>query len=184
MLKISVDIYFRDKYFINKATCGVIKMKKELLILMISLLLFTMVSCSHDLSNIIKKVDDINIKDYKIKGIITKIFFLDTDKIYLYEISSEKVENSFALLISNNKYRRGDKLDLVIEAFKLSSKTYEQTKEVYWSILKNYIQKKTLFSNTEIILLVKKIDTIVNQYLMKNESITIFLESHQNITTE
>jgi len=159
-------------------------MEKKISIILIFLLLFIIVSCSSDLSNIIKKVENINIKAYKIKGIITKIYFLDTDKIYLYEISSEKVEKNFALLVSNNKYRRGDKLDLVIEAFKLSSKTYEQTKEDYWSILKNYIQKKTLFSNTEIILLVKKIDIIVNQYLLNNESLVILLESHQNTTTE
>ncbi|MEJ5273595.1 MAG: hypothetical protein WH035_05650 [Spirochaetota bacterium] len=44
--------------------------------------------------------------------------------------------------------------------------------------------KKTLLSNTEIILLVKKIDIIVYEYLKKLETITIFLESHQDTMQE
>lgn len=159
-------------------------MKKTLLFMVIIFLLISTIGCSQDLSNIIKKVKNIDIETFRLKGIITKIFFLDTDKIYLYEISSEKEENNYALLISNTKYRRGDKPEIIVEAFKLYKNTYEETKETYWTILKNYILKKTLFSNTEIILLVKKIDTIVNQYILKNDFIVIFLESHQNTSSE
>ncbi|MFN3412157.1 MAG: hypothetical protein ACK4YF_08365, partial [Exilispira sp.] len=132
----------------------------------------------------IKKVNDLKVDIYKTKGIITKIFFLDTDKIYLYELTSEKNPKEYALLLSNNKYRRGDKPEIVVESFRLKKDNFEENKEEYHSILKNYILKKTLFSNTEIILLMLKIDIIVKQYLEKNESVVIILESHQNRSQE
>lgn len=159
-------------------------MKKVWILVLIIFFIFTLTSCAQDISKITKKVKDLKLDIYKIKGIITKIYFLDTDKIYLYELSSEKEENSITLMVSNSKYRRGDKIDIVAEAFRLELKSYEQDKQDYWTILKNYIMKKTLLSNTEIILLVKKIDIIVYEYLKKLETITIFLESHQDTMQE
>jgi len=159
-------------------------MKKYLrFIILVTILLF-LTSCSQDLANIIKKVDSIKIETYRVKGIITKIYFLDTDKIYMYEIKSLKNENDLAILISNNKYRRGDKPEIVVESFRIFEKNLEETKENYWLILKNYILKKTLLQNTEIILLIKKIDIIINQYLSNKDSIVIILESHQNTNQE
>lgn len=159
-------------------------MKKTLVLFVLIIFLSFIFGCSQDLANVMKKVENIKVETYRIKGIISKIYFLDTEKIYLYEILSENVKDNFALLLSNNKYRRGDKPEIVAESFRLFNKTLQEDKETYWSILKNYIMKKTLFSNTEIILLIKKIDIIINQYLEKNESMVIFLESHQNINQE
>ncbi len=159
-------------------------MKKQITIFILILIFINFFACSMDLSNILKKVESLKIENYRIKGIITKIFFLDSDLIYLYEIKSTKTEQDFALMVSDKKYRRGDKPEIVTQAFRLFANDFEQKKEDYWSILKNYILKKTLLSNTEVILLIKKIDTIITQYLAKMQSIVIILESYQKVDQE
>ncbi|HPB47448.1 MAG TPA: hypothetical protein PLX16_02410 [Exilispira sp.] len=82
--------------------------------------------------------------------------------------------------LSDKKYKKGDKLEIVVETFRIMKSDYESSKDTYWNYMKSYILKKTIYSNTEIILLLRKIELIIKQYIEKEESVLMMLDLYTN----
>lgn len=156
-------------------------LKKTFLWLLVFVILLSgLYGCSLNITSVSKKIVQGKTDEFRVKGIISKIFFLDDEKIFLYEIKDAKDSSTYALLLSDKKYKKGDKLEIVVETFRIMKADYESSKDTYWNHMKSYILKKTIYSNTEIILLLRKIELIIKQYIEKEESVLMMLDLYTN----
>ncbi|HOV46769.1 MAG: hypothetical protein KBG82_03390 [Spirochaetes bacterium] len=156
-------------------------LKKTFLWLLVFVILLSgFYGCSLNITSVSKKIVQGKTDEFRVKGMISKIFFLDDEKIFLYELKDAKDSNTYALLLSDKKYKKGDKLEIVVETFRIMKSDYESSKDTYWNYMKSYILKKTIYSNTEIILLLRKIELIIKQYIEKEESVLMMLDLYTN----